>query len=271
MERPVSEALTPVEPVSPAAAYVGGKRLLARRLVARIEAIPHATYAEPFVGMGGVFLRRRRRPKAEVINDAAADVATLFRILQRHYPQFIETLRFGITTRAEFERLSKTDPTTLTDLERAARFLYLQRTAFGGKVAGRSFGTSRGRSGRFNLSELEPMLADLHERLAGVVIERLDWAEFITRYDRADTLFYVDPPYLGSERYYDATLFGRDDHARLAHRLHRIKGRFILTLNDTPEVRALYEGCRIEEAAVRYSVSRARAGRPKAGELIIEG
>jgi len=61
--------------------------------------VPHETYAEPFVGMGGVFFRRRWAPRREVIN---GDVATLFRILLRHYPQFMETLKFQITSRAEF-------------------------------------------------------------------------------------------------------------------------------------------------------------------------
>lgn len=78
--------------------------------------------------MGGIFLRRQSRPSSEMINDRARDVANLFRILQRHYPQFLEILRFQLTVRAEFERLVATDPDTLTDLERAARFLYLQRT-----------------------------------------------------------------------------------------------------------------------------------------------
>jgi DNA adenine methylase len=110
------------------------------RLCQIIDATPHVAYAEPFVGMGGVFLRRSRRPKCEVINDISEDVATFFRILQRHYVAFMDMLRFQLTTRAGFERLMRTDPSTLTDLERAARFLYLQRTAFGGKVVGRNFG-----------------------------------------------------------------------------------------------------------------------------------
>jgi DNA adenine methylase len=166
---------TPVRPVSPAAPYIGGKRNLARRLVDLIEAIPHRTYAEPFVGMGGVFLRRRSRPAAEVINDWSRDVWTFYRVLQRHYVAFLEMLRFQLTSRAEFERLMKVDPDTLTDLERAARFLYLQRTAFGGKVAGRNFGVSHHRPGRFDVTRLGPMLEELHERLAGVIIERLPW------------------------------------------------------------------------------------------------
>src|SRR5207253_5366920 len=93
---------TPVRPVHPAAPYIGGKKNLARRLVDLIETIPHATYAEPFIGMGGVFLRRRSRPKAEVVNDWSKDVATFYRVLQRHYVAFLDMLRFQITTRAEF-------------------------------------------------------------------------------------------------------------------------------------------------------------------------
>lgn len=70
-----------VNPTRPVAGYIGGKRSLAKRLTALIETIPHTTYAEPFVGMGGVFLRRRRRPPAEVINDWSGDVSNFYRIL----------------------------------------------------------------------------------------------------------------------------------------------------------------------------------------------
>lgn len=169
---------TPVSPTHPPAAYIGGKRRLAAELVRRIGLVPHRTYTEPFVGMGGVFFRRTWQPPAEVINDRNGEVANLFRLLQRHYPQFIDTLRYQITGRREFERLKASDPSTLTDLERAGRFLYLQRTAFGGKVAGQTFGVSPGSGGGFNLNRLVPVLEAIHERLAGVVIENLDWPEF---------------------------------------------------------------------------------------------
>lgn len=129
-----------VESVHPAAAYIGGKRKLARRICRAIDRVPHRSYAEVFLGMGGVFLRRSRVPQAEFVNDWSEDVSTFFRILQRHYVAFLDMLRFQLSTRAGFERLLKVDPSTQTDLERAARFLYLQRLAFGGKVTGRSFG-----------------------------------------------------------------------------------------------------------------------------------
>jgi DNA adenine methylase len=243
-----------VAPMRPVAPYVGGKKQLAARLVALIEQVPHATYAEPFVGMGGVFLRRSVAPKAEVINDASGDVANLFRILREHYSPLMDLLRFTFAARRDFERLLATDPATLTDLQRAVRFLYLQRLAFGGKVAGRNFGVSLRMPGRFDVTRLEPMLAELSERLAGVVIENLDYAEFLDRYDADDTLFYLDPPYFGSEDYYGKGLFGRDDFGRLATRLAALRGPFILSINDAPEVRVLFAAFALEAVELSYTL-----------------
>lgn len=261
-----SSPFSAVAPVRPAAPYIGGKRNLARRLVSIIETIPHRTYAEPFVGMGGVFLRRRLRPQAEVINDWSQDVATFYRVLQRHYVAFRDMLRFQLTTRSEFERLIRVDPSTLTDMERAARFLYLQRTAFGGKVTGRNFGVSMHRPGNFDVTKLGPMLEDLHERLGGVIIERLPFEAFIRRYDSPATLFYLDPPYWGTEDSYGADLFSRDQFEVLAGALAEAKGRFVLSLNDRPEVRETFAAFNIEAVQTTYSL---QGGGQAAGEVII--
>lgn len=261
--------MNPVLPALPVAPYLGGKRNLAGRLVPLIDSIDHDSYAEVFVGMAGVFLRRRRKPRAEAINDYGRDVATLFRVLQRHYVAFLEMVRYQLTTRVEFERLVATDPSTLTDLERAARFLYLQRTAFGGKVSGRNFGVSPATPARFDVTKLVPMLEDVHQRLAGVVIECLPYAEFIRRYDRPGALFYLDPPYHGCEDDYGKGMFSAEDHARLAQLLRTIKGRFVLSINDAAEIRALYRGwARISVVSTTYTVAgKNRAKRVR--ELII--
>lgn len=256
-----------VAPTKPAAPYIGGKRNLARRLVDLIATVPHRTYAEPFVGMGGVFLRRRLKPPAEVINDWSGDVATFYRVLQRHYVAFLDMLRFQITTRAEFERLVAVDPATLTDLERAARFLYLQRTAFGGKVDSRHFGVSHHRPGRMDVTKLGSILEDLHERLAGVVIERLPWQAFIARYDTPETLFYLDPPYFGCEGDYGPGMFGRGDFEAMAGVLNGLRGRFILSLNDRPEVRQVFGAFQIQAVETHYGI--AGRGAQAAGEVII--
>ena len=270
MESSLSAALSPIAAVRPAAAYIGGKRILAKRLTAMIEDTPHLCYAEAFVGMGGVFFRRTARPKSEVINDWSDDVSTFFRVLQHHYVAFLEMLRFQITSRANFDKLVRQDPTTLTDLQRSARFLYLQRLAFGGKVASRHFGTDPHGPARFDVTKLQPLLEAIHERLAGVKIERLPWSEFLRRYDRPGTLFYLDPPYYGCENDYGQALFAREEFELMAEQLRGLRGRFVMSINDHPEVRRLFAGLDFREEDVRYTL----AGMDKSksfSELIITG
>lgn len=259
----------PVRPINPVAPYIGGKRNLARRLVSIIDQQAHALYAEPFVGMGGVFFKRTRRPKIEVINDISADVATLFRILQRHYQQFLDTLKWQLSSRSEFDRLMSVDATTLTDLERAARFLYLQRLAFGGRVDGRNYGTDRNGPARFDLTKLVPMLEDVHERLSGVHIERLPYSELLRRYDRPDAFFYLDPPYHGCEADYGKGVFAAADFEMLAEQLATIEGSFLLSINDTPAVRAIFARFGQVEVETTYMLATKSIGGKRVGELFI--
>jgi DNA adenine methylase len=255
-----------VRPAAPVAPWPGGKKHLHPQIIERIEAVSHHTYAEPFVGMGGVFLRRRFRPNLEVMNDLNGEIVNLFRILQRHHQQLMDVMRFQVASRRDFERLRETDPSTLTDLERAARFLYLQRLAFGGQVRG-VFGVAPTSGPRFSLSRLEPILEAAHERLEAVVFESLDWAELIARYDSSQTLFYLDPPYFGGEDDYGKGLFDRTQYTRMADVLRNLKGAFILSINDRPEIREIFGSFILEPVRLTYSIS--SGGGTEAQELII--
>lgn len=259
-----------IHAVNPIAPWLGGKRNLAKRICAMIDADEHTTYAEPCVGMGGIFLRRTSRPRAEFINDAQRDVYNLFRVLQEHYVAFLDLLRFQITTQANFNRLVGVDPATLTDMQRAARFLYLQRLAFGGKVSGRNFGLATERPARFNLTTLESDLEALHSRLSGVTVTCLDFAEFIQRVDHKGALFYLDPPYWGCENDYGKLLFSRDRFEEMAALLARLKGRFILSLNDVPEVREIFGRFTIEEVTTTYTIA-GKGAQPERREVLIRG
>ena len=258
------EAVRPALPVAP---WQGGKSKLARTLIERIENIPHKTYIEPFVGMGGVFLRRGFRPKLEVANDLNGEIVNLFRILQRHLPQLMDVMRFQLASRREFDRLRNTDPASLTDLERAARFLYLQRLAFGGQVGG-VFGVAANRPARFNLSRLEPILEAAHERLEGVIFESLDWSELIPRYDGSDSLFYIDPPYHGCESDYGKGMFSPGDFDVMSGVLASIEGAFIMSINDTPEIRKIFSDFNVDEVRLTYTAGVA-ASAGKSQELVI--
>lgn len=258
--------LEPVAPAEPPAAWIGGKRHLAQRICKVLAATPHDAYAEPFVGMGGVFLRRAQRPRVEVINDVSGDVVTLFRVLQRHPEALLRELRWRPAMRAEWARLMAQPPELLTDIERAGRLLYVQSLAYGGKVKGRNFGVDPTQPHSFDIRRLEPRLKRIHDRLASVIIENLDWADFLARYDRAGTLFYLDPPYWGSEDDYGADIFPRTGFARMAAMLHALQGRFVLSINDVPEIRTLFAWADVLEVTTRYSI---QGSSEEASELLI--
>ena len=260
----------PAEPLAP---WLGGKKYLARRIIELIEAIPHTCYAEPFVGMGGILLRKATRAKSEILNDLNGDIVNLFRALREHPVELARQFELALASRAEFARLLAVPPETMTDIQRAARWAYLQRLSFGGKPAHLAtpgqIAPSTQHPARLTAARMRRLIGAAHERLQGVHIECLDWAVFIARYDRPRTLFYLDPPYLGHEADYGKGMFSVEDFARMAELLRGIEGRFILSLNDTPEVRATFEGFEIEEVETRYSVN-AKATRP-AREVLISG
>ncbi|GGB21647.1 DNA methyltransferase [Sphingomonas metalli] len=252
---------------NPPAAYLGGKRNLARRLCALIETIDHRQYIEPFVGMGGVFLRRATHAPIEVINDLSGDVANLFRVVRRHYEPLVDALRWLPASRDEFDRQLRMDPEALTDIERAVRFLYVQRLAFGGRVEGRTFGVRKDQSSRIQLSRLRADLRALSRRLEPVTIERLPYQDVLRRYDGPKALFYLDPPYDETEGY--GVAFGRDEYVRMADQLAGIAGQFVLSINATDFVRETFARFSIEEVDTTWTLASATAGAKRVTELII--
>ena len=99
-----------------------------------------------------------------------------------------------------------------------------------------------------------------------MTIECLTFQAFITKYDRPGTLFFLDPPYWDCEEDYGPGMFSMPDYEALRDLLRAAKSSFILTLNDRPEVRSLFDGFDIEPVDVTYSVG---VGTSRAKELII--
>ncbi|MBL4598904.1 MAG: DNA adenine methylase [Rhizobiaceae bacterium] len=111
--------------------------------------------------------------------------------------------------------------------------------------------------------------AERSKRVSGVVIECPPYAKFITRYDKPGTLFYLDPPYWGCENDYGKNIFSRDDFEALATQRKAIKGQFILSINDVPEIRELFDWAKIEAVELNYSIGKSSGKR--ADELVITG
>ncbi|MNT46208.1 hypothetical protein D3C72_1828370 [compost metagenome] len=93
----------------------------------------------------------------------------------------------------------------------------------------------------------------------------------ISRYDRPGSLFYLDPPYWGGEGDYGAGLFVRGDFQRMADKLRAIEGRFMLSINDRPEIREMFAWADIEPVQTVYSVAGGEHSAPAAELLIGKG
>ena len=234
---------------TPIVRWIGGKGRLADTLLSRFPA--HECYVEVFAGGAALFFMRP--PAAvEVVNDVNGELINLYRVVQHHLEEFVRQFKWALTSRTVFQWLKDTRPETLTDIQRAARFFYLQQTCFGGKVQGQSFGTATTAPPTLNLLRLEETLSSAHLRLASAYIEQLDWASCIARYDRAHTLFYLDPPYWETEGY--GVDFPLAEYAHMAALMGQIKGKAIVSLNDHPEIRRGFGDFQMESLDINYQV-----------------
>lgn len=236
---------------SPIIPWLGGKRRLAKRILPLFS--HHTCYVEPFCGAAALYFLKEPA-KVEVINDINSELINLYRVIQHHLDEFLRQFRWSLASRQIYEWLKKTNTETLTDIQRAARFYYLQKQAFGGKVDGQTFGTATTAPPRLNLLRIEEDLSQAHLRLARTYIEHLTWQECIYKYDREHTLFYCDPPYWGTEGY--GVDFTFDNYAQLAEMAKNIKGKMIISVNDIPEMRDVFSDLCIDTADIRYTVSR---------------
>lgn len=244
--------------------WIGGKRRLAKHLLPIFPA--HECYVEPFCGAAALFFLKEPAA-AEVLNDINGELVNLYRVVKCHLEEFIRQFKHALVSRQVWDWMNITPPETLTDIQRAARFFYLQKLGFGGKVEGRTFGTSTTGGVRLNLLRLEEDLSQAHLRLSSTAIEHLPWAECVRRYDRPHTLFYCDPPYWGTEGY--GVDFGIDNYLHLAELARTIKGRMIVSVNDIPEMRRTFKGLPMERLSITYSVGGSGRAKDRSGELVI--
>lgn len=242
--------------------WMGGKRRLAKKIIPNIP--EHTCYVEPFAGGAAIFFMKQPS-EVEVINDANGELVNLYRVVQNHLEEFVRHFKWCLVGRESFELAKKSNPKTLTDIQRAVRFYYLQKTAFGGKVSGQNFGTSTTKRPGLNLLRIEEDLSDAHLRLSRVSIENLDWSKCIERYDREHTFFYLDPPYLETADY--GVEFDISNYHLISKLMAKVKGKIILSINDHEVIRDIFKNFRIEAIPITYSLSNSASS--KTQELLI--
>jgi DNA adenine methylase len=247
----------------PVIPWLGGKRRLAKQILPLFPS--HTCYVEPFAGGAAIFFLKPPSD-VEVLNDCNNELISLYRVVQHHLEEFIRQFKWSLVSRQMFEWLKQTHPDTLTDIQKAARFYYLQRITFGAKVSSRTFGTAATAPPKLNLLRIEEDLSQAHLRLARCYIEHLVWQRCISKYDRQETLFFMDPPYWKTEGY--GVEFGFDQYEAIAGAMRGMKGKAILTINDHPDMRRVFSGFRLETAKINYTVGGADKGKDRQ-EMII--
>lgn len=244
--------------------WVGGKSQLTSTILPLIP--EHKHYVEVFAGAAWL-LFRKPPSHSEIINDINGDLVCLYRVIQSHLDEFVRYFRWMLVSREEFERLKTVPPETLTDIQRAARFYFLVRNAFGAKITNSSFGIAATHRPRLNLLRIEEELSEAHLRLSRVFIENRHYSQVIKQADREATFFYLDPPYWDCEDVYGKNIFSKADFTALRDQLATVKGKWLVSINDVPEIRALFKAFNIKRVATKYSIS---AGASKAvSELLI--
>lgn len=245
-------------------AYFGGKSRLAKKIIPLIP--EHKCYVEPFCGAAWVFFKKDPS-QVEVLNDVDNNVVNIYRVVQHHPEEFLRQFKTLFVSRRIFDLLKRHDDECLTDIHRAVKWFYILKTAFAGHIDKPNFGYGTDRPSSLNLLNLEETVLQIHWRLARVYLENRAYKDVIARYDRPHTFFYVDPPYYGMDVY--RFNFKPEDFAELAEVLCGVKGKFLMSLNDTKEVRRIFGGFRIQAVTTKYSGGREEDSRGTGRELLI--
>ena len=221
--------------------------LLSKKIIAEFpDEKAVGRYIEVFGG-GGSVLFAKEPHKLEIYNDANSELVNLFRCMKYHRQELEREVSGYINSREVFyeikERLE--NGVGFTDIQRAAMFFIKIKISYG--ADGRTFGCNKK-----NISS--DRFTEIAQRLKNVVIENKDFENLIKVYDRPNALFYCDPPYHTTEKYYDVQ-FTENDHLRLKNSLDNIKGKFILSYNDDEFIRDLYKDYTIIEAERQNNLS----------------
>ena len=252
------------DPINSFMSWVGGKKALRDEIVARFP-LEFERYIEVFGGAGWV-LFHKPPSDMEVFNDLNGSLVNLYRCVREQPEKLKEELHYLLNSRLDFKYMKQMlhAQAKLPDVRRAAYYYALIRYSY--SSATRTFGGQP-----HSLWSDYPMIDAAAKRLQRVVIENKDCLRLIEQYDRPDSFFYCDPPYYNADKCYDAVSQNGFDHAGLADVLQGISGKFLLSYNDCPEIRALYscDGIMIESTERLSNMAQRYDGGRQYPELLI--
>lgn len=226
--------------------YMGGKAAISKIIVPLFP--PHRRYVEVFMGSAAVFFRKPKAP-VSILNDCNKYLVTLFEVVRDHPKEladYIKLVPIARDTYDEWTNLMRTDKLSLEGkIKQAVAYLYVHGLSYNNKV-GQGFAVTGSRVRQFS-DEWRETLTIFSEKLQDTAIENMDFAQLIKRYDNDETFMYLDPPYYVADktRYYEY-VFTQRDHIRLFQVLDTTKCKWLLSYDDCPYIRTLYQNYNIQ-------------------------
>lgn len=258
--------------------WLGGKRQL-MSLILPLVPEKIGTYYEPFVGGGALFFALHNSKGfigGAVLNDYNSDLMDAYRTIQQNVDLLIELLKTYPVEKDFFDAL-RLQP-GLTELEKAARLLYLTRTSFNGLWRVNSKGQFNAPWGKYTNPRIvdESNLNAVNKALQGVTLTCQDFEASVRGAKKGDFV-YFDPPYVplnptSSFTAYTSGGFGIHAHERLARTFFDLQSdgvSVLLSNSDTPFVRSLYQGATITPVMARRNVNSKGSLRGPVGEVLI--
>lgn len=252
--------------MKPLISYYGGKQRIASQIVPHLDAIPHTVYAEPFAG-GLAVLFAKHRPQVsnnhhylEAINDISEDLINLYRVAREQPAEFERWMQLTPYSQAEHRKAIEIlrNPESSEWMKAWAYYVNIQQSFANTLNAGwRASVYGRNQAATWDVKRKR--IPECLERLADVHIACEDALRFIERWDSPQTLFYVDPPYPGSEQgHYDG--YTLDDWAALCDALDNAQCSYVLS-NYPQDIEPASAQRRIEIAAVVSSNGNGKVGK----------
>jgi DNA adenine methylase len=250
--------------------YPGGKFYALKYLLPYLDSIEHDEYREPFVGGGSVFFGKSKA-RYNWINDVFEELVNIYRFIQdkNSFEDFKSMLLSETADKDRYAEIKKFEPRT--DLERAYKYYYLNRTSFSGKLISPAWGYREKRS--IPPHRWGEVLDPSHAKLAGTKITSLDFDRVIKAKPKGKSvLIYLDPPYFvppKTKHYVNG--FNYEDHVRLADSLRNSEHSFILSYEDCEGIRDLYNWAHIYKYSFPYRVgdSKTAGGKRLDGKEVI--
>lgn len=247
--------------------WIGGKKLLRDDILARLPP-EYDKYIEVFCGAGWVLFRRTPDKRMEIYNDFNSNLVNLFRCVRDKPDKLKYKLRYVLNSREDFDWIAMLHKkklfSKLHDVDRAAKFYQLIRYSYASGLD--SFGCQP-----HSMWADFPQIDMASQRLQKVVIENRDFERLIGQYDSPVSFFYCDPPYYATENYYKDVGFAADDHIRLRDSLLKCSGKFLVSYNDCPEIREIWDqpNIQIEEISRLNNLAQRYEGGCQYAELLI--